>query len=103
LGCFFALDFPAKGSVDGRVHVDGPPPARAPANPLTWQRIVRRAEALYALIAQRHGSETGVAGIQWAVRTLQDANADVIDLAADSEPGSDTFYLMQPWGAYGAA
>lgn len=72
-------------------------------NPMTWQRIVRRAEALYALVAQRHGSETGVAGIQWAVRTLQASGSDVIDFAADAEPGSETYYLKQSWGAYGAA
>src|ERR1700730_8387237 len=29
----------------------------------TWQRFVRRAEALYALIAQQRGAEAGVAGI----------------------------------------
>ena len=72
-------------------------------NPQTWQRIVRRTEALYALIAQHHGSESGVAGIRWAERTLQAANSDMIDFAADTEPGSEMFYLKQAWGAYGAA
>ena len=72
-------------------------------NPLVWQRIVRRAEALYALIAQRHGNETGVAGIRWAERTLQAASSDSIEFAPDAEPGSETFYLKQAWGAYGAA
>ncbi|SFL22690.1 hypothetical protein SAMN04488518_1243 [Pseudovibrio ascidiaceicola] len=32
-------------------------------NPETWKRYIRRTEALYALIACRHGGETGVAGI----------------------------------------
>lgn len=72
-------------------------------NPQTWQRIVRRAEALYALIAQHHGSESGVAGIRWAERTLQAANSGMIDFAAAAEPGSKKYYLKQAWGAYGAA
>ena len=71
-------------------------------NPLTWQRHVRRAEALYALIAQRHGSETGVAGVTWATTKLAQTDG-VVQFAEDAEPGSPTHYLKQAWGAYGAA
>jgi hypothetical protein len=72
-------------------------------DPLTWQRFIRRAEALYALVSQRHGSEHGVAGIQWAQKRLNGPSAAEIDFAEDAEPGSPTHYLKQPWGAYGAA
>lgn len=72
-------------------------------NPKIWQRFIRRAEALYALVAQKHGGENGVAGIQWAEKTLQEAESKVIDFAAAAEPGSDSYYLKQAWGAYGAA
>ena len=71
-------------------------------NPMTWQRHVRRAEALYALIAQHRGTETGVAGVTWAAVKLAQADS-VVDFAEDAEPGSPTHYLKQAWGAYGAA
>ncbi|WP_279483991.1 hypothetical protein [Aureimonas sp. SK2] len=71
-------------------------------NPKTWQRFLRRAEALYALTAQRRGRETGVAGILWASAKLA-ASGDEVAFADDAEPGSPTHYLKQPWGAYGAA
>jgi len=71
-------------------------------NPKTWQRFLRRAEALYALTAQRHGNETGVAGTLWASAKLAASNGSV-DFGADAEPGSQTHYLKQTWGAYGAA
>jgi hypothetical protein len=69
----------------------------------SWQRFVRRAEALYALIAQRHGAEYGVAGVQWAQRKLFEGDSGPIGFADDAEPGSPTYYLKQAWGAYGAA
>ena len=75
----------------------------ASTDPRSWQRVVRRAEALYALVAQRRGGESGIAGIQWASRTLSAADSSTIDFAADAEPGSSTHYLKQAWGAYGAA
>src|SRR5687767_6948337 len=34
----------------------------------TWQRRIRRAEALYALVAQVKGGEIGVGGAEWAER-----------------------------------
>lgn len=72
-------------------------------NPETWKRYIRRTEALYALIACRHGGETGVAGIDWATKKLNNPNSEIIDFAQDAEPGSETHYLQQAWGAYGAA
>ena len=72
-------------------------------NPKSWQRIVRRAEALYALIAQHKGSELGVAGVEWASRALSTPLGTTIDFAAAAEPGSEQHYLKQAWGAYGAA
>lgn len=72
-------------------------------NPKTWQRFIRRAEALYALVSQRHGGEHGVAGILWAQRRLNGTPSFEISFADDAEPGSPTHYLKQPWGAYGAA
>jgi hypothetical protein len=72
-------------------------------NPKTWQRFVRRAEALYALTAQQRGGETGVAGILWAQAKLGAADGNEIAFGDDSEPGSPTHYLKQAWGAYGAA
>ena len=64
---------------------------------------MRRAEALYALIADRHGSEHGVAGILWAQRRLHEGNGEAIEFAQDAEPGSATYYLKQAWGIYGLA
>jgi hypothetical protein len=77
-------------------------------DPKNWQRFVRRAEALYALIAQKRGDENGVAGVEWASRTLKQANGNPVDFAADSEPPASNQYfkkpyLQQAWGAYGAA
>ena len=72
-------------------------------DPKTWQQFIRRAEALYALVSQRHGNEHGVAGFRWARRRLSGAPPAEISFADDAEPGSPDHYLKQPWGAYGAA
>jgi len=72
-------------------------------NPETWKRYVRCTEALYALIACRRGGERGVAGIDWATKKLNGATDETIEFGLDAEPGSDTHYLQQQWGAYGAA
>ena len=72
-------------------------------NPKTWQRFIRRSEALFALISQLKNNETGVAGANWANHKLYSAGDDVIQFDVDAEPGSETHYLKQPWGAYGAA
>lgn len=71
-------------------------------NPKIWQRFIRRAEALYALIAVRRGGELGVAGTQWASGVLDDSDSD-IDFERASEAGVEGAYLKQVWGAYGAA
>ncbi len=71
-------------------------------NPKTWQRFVRRAEALYALIAVHRGGETGVAGTNWATAAIAGTAAE-IDFATASQPGFEGGYLKQAWGAYGAA
>jgi hypothetical protein len=73
-------------------------------DPETWKRFIRRAEALYALIAYRRGGEGGVAGIDWAQRVLDGSDGKTpIDFASAAEPGSEDYYLKQAWGAYGAA
>lgn len=77
-------------------------------NPLTWKRVVRRAEALYALIAYRQSTKTGipsagVAGIDWAKKTLDATTSETMDFAADAEPGSETHYFAQAWGVFGLA
>jgi hypothetical protein len=73
-------------------------------NPKTWQKFVRRAEAVYALAAQRRGNEAGMAGVQWAQRKLDADEQPVVEFSRDADPGGDgTPYLQQPWGVYGAA
>lgn len=72
-------------------------------NPQTWQRLIRRTEALYALIAQRRGDEGGVTGSVWAQRRLNELQGRTIDFAADAEPKSATYYFKLAWGAYGLA
>lgn len=72
-------------------------------NPNSWKRFIRRAEALYALIAYRHGGEGGVAGIEWAQKVLDSNRSGFIEFAQAAEPGSENYYLKQAWGAYGAA
>lgn len=72
-------------------------------NPETWKRYIRRTEALYALIAYHHGGETGVAGIDWASKAIDNSTSENIEFAQAAEPGSETHYLQQAWGAYGAA
>lgn len=76
---------------------------RGDTNPETWRRFVRRAEALYALVAQKRGGETGVAGSNWAHAKLRAFPDGRIAFSEDAEPGSPTHYLKQAWGAYGAA
>ena len=68
-------------------------------NPEDWKRFIRRAEALYALIACKRGRESGVAGIEWAQKTLDANGTGSIDFATAAEPGSEVYYLKQH-GAY---
>ncbi len=72
-------------------------------NPKTWQRYVRRAEALYALIAEQRNDESSIAGARWAKRKLSKADSEIIAFGEDADPGSPTHYLKQAWGAFGAA
>ena len=72
-------------------------------DPERWRTFLRRAEALYALISYRAGNEGGVAGIQWAEKAYNEATGEIIDFASAADPGSETKYLKQAWGAYGAA
>ncbi len=73
-------------------------------DPRTWQKFVRRAEAVYALAAQRRGDEGGMAGVQWAQRKLDADQEPIIEFARHADPGADGIpYLKQAWGAYGAA
>jgi hypothetical protein len=74
-----------------------------------WKQVVRRSEALYALIAARAGetgdAEAGVAGVLWAQRKLAGrGQSSTVDFSVDSDPGgTGKPYLKQAWGAYGAA
>ena len=68
-----------------------------------WRRFIRRAEALYALIAQQRGGEAGIAGIRWAGRKLAGASRKVIDFRDDAESTSANRYFAVKWGAFGLA
>ncbi|TQE99093.1 MAG: hypothetical protein FKY71_10410 [Spiribacter salinus] len=72
-------------------------------DPERWKRYVRRAEALYALTTHHAGGTYGVAGTDWASKAYQSTQGNTIDFAAAADPGSETPYLQQAWGAYGAA
>jgi len=72
-------------------------------DPKSWQRFLRRAEALLALVSQHNGGETGIAGTEWASRALKEIQGNLIDFTLATEPGSEVHYLRQAWGAYGAA
>jgi hypothetical protein len=72
-------------------------------NPESWRRIVRRTEALYALIAWRRGGESGVAGVEWADDTLEALKGTTIDFAEDAEVGTPNSYFKIAWGVYGQA
>ena len=76
-------------------------------DPEIWRVFLRRAEALYALIANQVGGEFGVAGTLWATRAVSAAKADggltPIDFAAAAAPGSDDHYFAQSWGVFGLA
>jgi hypothetical protein len=58
-------------------------------NPKTWQKFIRRAEAVYALAAQVRGDEGGMAGILWAQRILAPDQESVVEFARHSDPDGD--------------
>lgn len=68
-----------------------------------WCRYLRRAEALYALVAVHAGGERGVAGVDWATRALGDSGADLTFHAATDRGDGEPQYLKQKFGAFGAA
>jgi hypothetical protein len=70
-----------------------------------WCLYLRRAEALYALVAVQAGGERGVAGVDWATRTLAAAaaGAEVVFHAATDRREGEPQYLKQKFGAFGAA
>lgn len=73
------------------------------------KKIVRRAEALYALSAAKAIAdgvrEGGVAGVLWAQRKFEESTDEsAIDFSADTHRESgEPQYLRQDWGAFGAA
>lgn len=72
-------------------------------NAITWQRQIRRAEALYALISQVKGGERGVGGAEWAQKRLVSVERGRLNFQADTEPGGETHYLQNAWGVFGQA
>lgn len=69
----------------------------------SWKRIVRRAEAIYALAAARaaRDADHGVAGVLWARRHLSEGG---VDFFPHTDPGgAGPPYLQQAMGAYGLA
>ncbi|MGJ8623996.1 MAG: hypothetical protein ACSHW1_14650 [Yoonia sp.] len=81
------------------------------SNPSTdleeFRTFQRKAEALLALICAYGPGEVGVAGINWATRTLQSLGASpaadvVVDFAAGADLASDEEnYLLNKGGAFG--
>lgn len=72
-------------------------------DPERWKCFLRRAEALYALVACHAGGAGGVAGIDWATKIYDSTEGEAIDFGTAADPASETKYLKQAWGAYGAA
>lgn len=85
--------------------------AYSKTNPSTDMQIFRtfqrKAEALLALVCAHGQNEVGVAGINWASRTLQGLGADpdhntIIDFAAGADLSSgEENYLLNKGGAFG--
>jgi len=71
-----------------------------------WIQFLRRAEVLYALIAENADEyQTGIAGIEWAGRTLESVSGESIDFASGADlatQGVDR-YLKNRGGVFGAA
>ncbi len=68
-----------------------------------WCLYIRRAEALYALVAVQAGGERGVAGVDWATRTLGTSEAKIAFHTATDRREGEQQYLKQKFGAFGAA
>lgn len=68
-----------------------------------WIEWIRRLEALYALVAEHRGGESGVAGVQWAAEILA-ADADPINFEEGASTNSEARrYLKQRVGVFGQA
>ncbi len=63
-------------------------------DPTRWHTFVRRAEAVYALLATRGKSASGVAGVKWAQETLE-TDAERVDFAEAAELNSAPSYLQR--------
>lgn len=72
-------------------------------DPKTWQRFLRRAEVLYALVAVGHQDKGGIAGSDWAVDALSPPHARRINFSDAALTKGTDLYLKNEWGAYGAA
>lgn len=69
-----------------------------------WVRYIRRAEALYALVAAHEGGVRGVAGVLWAARKLEATDREKVWFHSHTDhPGGRAQYLKQRFGAFGAA
>jgi hypothetical protein len=68
-----------------------------------WCVYLRRAEALYALIAVHEGGERGVAGVDWAARALAASVGEIVFHTATDRGEGESQYLKQKFGAFGAA
>ena len=68
-----------------------------------WLIFLRRAEALYALVAARAGGEGGVGGIEWAERALATPDDLVIFHDATDRKEGHPQYLQGKFGSYGQA
>lgn len=69
----------------------------------TWCLYIRRAEALYALVAANAGNEKGVAGVLWAGRKLSVTSGSRVVFRLNTDRGDEPQYLKQKFGAFGAA
>lgn len=72
-------------------------------DPQRWQTFIRRAEALYALIAVDSGNEKGMAGVEWADEKLRKTPEGMINFYEATDPGGEENYFRQAWGVYGLA
>lgn len=73
-------------------------------SPAVWQRYLRRAEALCALVSLHANlRESGISGANWARRLLRSEQAVFEFHTATDEPGGPNQYLKQANGAFGAA
>lgn len=68
-----------------------------------WRNFIRSLEALHALVAVAVGENGGVAGVQWAERTLNQGDGTIdFSEGASIVEGADK-YLQQSFGIYGQA